>query len=94
MKKLTRYHHLRVSDNDTIDLLRFDRELQYQKNNETHGSSAAKTAKDNWASENNAKRETVEKSKTKGRVLEERDGGWLIVETANAKVEDSIERRQ
>jgi len=27
-------------------------------------------------------------------VLEERDGGWMIMETANDKVEDGIERRQ
>jgi hypothetical protein len=27
-------------------------------------------------------------------MLEERDGGWMIVETANDKVEDGIERWQ
>jgi hypothetical protein len=27
-------------------------------------------------------------------VLEERDSGWMIMETANDKVEDGIERRQ
>jgi hypothetical protein len=36
----------------------------------------------------------VEKLKKKGAVLEERDGGWMMVEMANDKVEDSIERRQ
>jgi hypothetical protein len=27
-------------------------------------------------------------------VLEERDGGWMIVETANDKLEDGIKRQQ
>ena len=36
----------------------------------------------------------MEKSKKNGAVLEERDGGWMILETANDQVEDSIEGRQ
>ena len=75
MKKFTRYHHLRVSDNDTLDLLRFDGKLRFKKNDDTYSSVAAKTAKDDGASENYVKRETVEKLKKKGAVLEERDGG-------------------
>jgi hypothetical protein len=94
MKMFTRYHYLRVSDNDTIYLLSFDGKLQYKKNNDTYGSFAAKTAKDDGASENYVKRETVEMLKNKGAVLEERDSGWMIVETENDKVEDGIERQQ
>jgi hypothetical protein len=94
MKMFTRYHYLRVSDNDTIYLLSFDGKLQYKKNNDTYGSLAAKTAKDDGASENYVKRETVEMLKNKDAVLEERDSGWMIVETENDKVEDGIERRQ
>ena len=94
MKMFTRYHHLRVSDNDTLDLLRFDGKLRFKKNDDTYSSVAAKTAKDDGASENYVKRETVEEFKKKGAVIEERDGGWIIVETANDKVEDGIERRQ
>jgi hypothetical protein len=94
MKQFTCDHHLRVSDNDTIDLLCFDGKLWYKKNNDTYSSLAAKTAKDDEASENYVKRETVEKLKKKRAVLEERHGGWMIVETVNDKVEDSIERQQ
>jgi len=61
MKKFTRYHHLRVSDNNTIDLLHFNGKLRYKNINDTYGSLAAKTAKDDGASENYPKRETVEK---------------------------------
>jgi hypothetical protein len=94
MRKFTHYHHLRISDNDTIDLLHFDGKLRFKRNNDTYGSVAAKTAKDDRAAENYVKRETVEKLKKKGAGLEERDDGWMIVEMANDKVEDSIERRQ
>jgi hypothetical protein len=92
-KKFTYYRHLRVSDNGTLDHLRFDGKLRYKKMNDTYSSLAAKTAKDDRASENYIKRETVEKLKRNGAVLEEREGGWMIVETANDKVEDGIQRR-
>jgi hypothetical protein len=36
----------------------------------------------------------VEKLQKKGAVLEERDGGWMIVEMANDKLEDGIKRQQ
>jgi len=36
----------------------------------------------------------VEKLRKKGAVLEERAGGWTIVETVNEMVEDGIESRQ
>jgi len=94
MKKYTLYHHLRVSDDDTIDVVCFDGKLPYKKNNDPDRSLAAKTAKDDGASENYVKREIVEKLSKKGAVLEVRDGGGMIVETANDKVEDDIERRQ
>jgi hypothetical protein len=45
------------------------------------------------ASENYIIRETEEKLQKKG-VLEERDGGWMIVEMLNDKVEYGIERWQ
>jgi hypothetical protein len=94
MKRFTRYHHLRVSDNDTLNLLRFDGKLRYKNNNNTYSSFVPKTAKDDGALRNYVKRETVEKLNKKCAVLEERDGGWIIVETANDNAEDGIERRQ
>jgi hypothetical protein len=94
MKKFTCYHHLWGSDNDAIDHLRFDGKLRYKRNNNTYSSLAAKTAKDHGASENYVKGETVEKLQKKGAVLEERDGGWMIVEMANDKLEDGIKRQQ
>jgi len=74
MKKFTRYHLLRVSDNDTIDLVCFGGNLRYKKNNDTYGSLATKPAMDDGASQNYVKRETVQKLKMKVVVLEERDG--------------------
>jgi len=61
MQQFTHYHHFRVSDNITIDLLHFDRKLWYRKDNDTYGSLTAQTAKDNGALEKYVKRETEEK---------------------------------
>jgi hypothetical protein len=68
MKRFTRCHTLRVSDNNTLDRLHFDGKLPYNKNVDTFGGLAAKTANDDGASENYVKRETVEKFKKKGAV--------------------------
>jgi hypothetical protein len=94
MTKFTRYHHLRVSENNTIDHLHFDTKLRYIMNNDRYGSIAAKTAKEDGASEKYVQRETVEKLKKTGAVFKERDGGWMIVEMASDKVEDGIVRQQ
>jgi len=51
IKTYTRDHHLRVSDNNTIDLGRFDGKLRYEKNICKYGIVAAKTAKHAGASE-------------------------------------------
>ena len=92
MKKFTHFHHLKISDNDTLDLLCFDGKLRYKKGDNTYSSLAAKTVKDDRASENYVWRSTMEKLRKEGMVLEERDGGWMIIETANDKVDDGIER--
>jgi hypothetical protein len=94
MKKFTHYHHLRVSDNDTLDLLPLDAKFRYKNNNDTYGSLVAKTTKDDGASENYVKSETVEKLKNKGAVIKERNSSWMIVDTANDQVEDGIDRQQ
>jgi len=94
MQQLTPYHHLQARDRDTIDFLHFDRKLWYKTNNDTYGSVAAKTAKNDRASENNVQRETGGTLHRKGELLEERDGGWMIMETASDKVEDAIQRQQ
>jgi hypothetical protein len=93
IKRFTHYHHLQVSDNDTLDLLYFNGKLRYKKNNNTYSSFVAKTVKDNRASENYVKREIVEKLKRKDSVIEVRDSGWKSVETVNDMEEDGIERR-
>jgi hypothetical protein len=56
MEKFTHYHQLRVSDNNTIDLLRFNGKLQFKKNNGTYGSVAAETGKEHGALDNYVKR--------------------------------------
>jgi hypothetical protein len=75
MKKFSRYHHLKISDDDTLDLLRFDGKLRYKIQDDTYSSLAAKTVKDDGASENYVRRTTMEMLRKKGAVLEERDGG-------------------
>jgi len=75
MKRFTCYHHLRVSDNDTIDFLRFDPKLQFKQNNDRYGNLAGKTAKDNGSSEDYIKRETRGMLKMNFAVLGERDSG-------------------
>jgi len=93
MKKFTHYHHLRISDNDTLDLLHFDGKLQFKMGDDTYSSLAPKTVKDDGASENYVRKATIEKIRKKGTVLEEREGSWMIVQTANDRVDDGIERQ-
>jgi hypothetical protein len=50
--------------------------------------------KDDGASENYASRSYVEDLQKAGANLEIEDDGWMVVETANANVEDVVERRQ
>lgn len=38
------------------------------------------------------KSETIEKLKLQGEELEQSDGGWMIMEMTNAKVDDVISR--
>jgi len=94
MRRFACNHHLQVSDTNTIELLHFAGKLRYKQYNDSYGSLAAKTAKDNGASENYVERETVEKLTKTGGVVEETDGSWMIVEMANDKVQDGIQRWQ
>jgi hypothetical protein len=50
--------------------------------------------KDDGASENYVSRSYVENLQKAGANLEIEDDGWMVVETANANVEDVVERRQ
>jgi hypothetical protein len=50
--------------------------------------------KDDGASENYVSRSYVEDLQKAGANLEIEDDGWMVVETANANVEDVVERRQ
>jgi len=74
MKKFTCYRLLRISDNDTLELLRFDGKLQFKKADDTYSCLATKTVKDDGASENYMRRATIERLRKKGVVLEERNG--------------------
>jgi hypothetical protein len=60
-------------------------------------SKTAKAVKDDGASENYVSRSYVEDLQKAGANLEieDSDDGWMVVETANANVEDvEVERRQ
>jgi len=83
METVTHYLHLRICDNDSLGLLRFDGKLRFKKGDETYCSLAAKTVNDDGAWDNHVRRATLYKLREKGVVLEERDDGWMIIETAN-----------
>jgi hypothetical protein len=96
-KRLTRFHRSQITrDSDVVaDLLRFRGKLRYRdvRRGEWH-SRAAKLLKDDGASENYVSRSYVEDLQARGAQLEIEDDGWMMVETANANVEDVVERRQ
>jgi len=50
--------------------------------------------KDDGASENYVGRKFIDELKRQGAALQAREAGWMIVETANIKAEDGIEKRQ
>jgi len=92
MEMFTHYHQLGIRDIDTLDLLQFKGKLQFEMGDDTYCHIAAKTVKDYGASENYVRTNTPERIRKKGVELEERDGGWMIVETANDRVENGIQR--
>jgi hypothetical protein len=96
-KRLTRYHRLQITRDSEIvaDLLRFKGKIRYRdaRLGKWH-SIAAKAVKDDGASENYVSRSYVEKLQKAGANLKIENDGWMVVETANANVEDVVEQRQ
>jgi hypothetical protein len=96
-KRLTRYHRLQITRESEIvaDLLRFKGKIRYRdaRLGKWH-SKTAKAVKDDGASENYVSRSNVDDLRKAGANLEIEDDGWMVVETANANVEDVVERRQ
>jgi hypothetical protein len=76
------------------DLLRFKGKIRYRDARGEWHSRAAKSLKDDGASENYVSRRYVEELQAKGAKLEIENDGWMVVETANSNVEDVVERRQ
>jgi len=93
MEMLNDDHHLRMYDNDTFDLHLFSGKLPFKKWDDTYRNSAAKIDKDDGASQNIVRRPITEKFRKKGAVLEQGEGSWMIIETANDGVESCIESR-
>ena len=94
-KFFTCYHHLKVSklEDTVVDLPRFNGKLRYQ----TKGgwwSKKAMLVKDNGVSENYVGQKFIEELKCQGAPLQANEAGWMIVETANIKAEDGVEKRQ
>jgi len=50
--------------------------------------------KEDGASENYVGRKFIEELKRQGAALQAKEAGWMVVETANIKAEDGIEKRQ
>jgi len=95
-KFVTRYHHLKVSklDDSVVDLLRFNGKIRYQTKGGWWSSKKARVVKDDGASENYVGWKFIEELKRQGAALQAKEAGWIIVETANIKAEDGIEKRQ
>jgi len=95
-KFFTRYHHLKVSklDDSVADLLRFNGKVRYQMKGGWWSSKKARVVKDDGASESYVGRKFIEELKREGGALQAKEAGWMIVETANIKAEDDIEKRQ
>jgi hypothetical protein len=96
-KSFTRYHRLQITrlSDSVADLLRFRGKIRIRDvtRGEWH-SKAAKTVKDDGASENYVSRSFIERLRSQGANLEVEDAGWMVVEIANANTQDSIEKRQ
>jgi hypothetical protein len=95
-QRLTRFHRCQITrDLDVVaDLLRFKGKIRYRDIRGVWHSRAAKSIKDDGASENYVSRRYVEELQAKGAELEIENDGWMVVETANANIEDVVERRQ
>jgi len=95
-KLFTCYHHLKVSklDDSVVDLLTFDGKIRYQMKGGWWSSKKARVVKDHGASENYVGRKFIEQLKCQGAALQAKDAGWMIVETANIKAEDSIMKHE
>jgi len=92
----TCYHRLKLSkrDDSVVDLLRFDGKMRYQTKGGWWSSRKARVVKDDGASENYVGRKFIDELKRQGAALPAMEAGWMIVETANIKAEDGIEKRQ
>jgi hypothetical protein len=88
--------HLKVSklDDSVVDLLRFNGKIRYQMKGGWWSSKKERAVKDDGASENYVGRKFIEELKRQGAALQAKEAGWMIVETANIKAEDGIEKRQ
>jgi len=90
------YHHLKVSklDNSVVDLLRFNGKIRYQTQGGWWRSKEAGVVKDDGASENYAGQKFIEEPKCQWAAIQAKEAGWMIVDTANIKAEDGIEKSQ
>lgn len=61
MRKFTHYYEVRISDNDTLDMLYSDGKLQFKMGDDTYHSLVSKTVKGDEALGNDARRATNEK---------------------------------
>jgi len=94
-KFFTGYHHLKVSklDDSVFDLLRFNGKFRYQTKWRWWSSKNARVVKDDGVLENKVGRKFIDKLKRHGAALCAKEE-WIMVETANIKAEDGIEKRQ
>jgi len=93
IKRCTCYQNLTVSDNYTVELIHFDWKLWFSQGGDTYSSLTAMTVRDDGTSENCLRKTTIKSVRKKDSVLEESDGGKMIIATANDRVDDGIDRQ-
>jgi hypothetical protein len=93
-KRFSTSHRLRINDESVSDLLRFKGKVRYRyaQKGQWH-SGTAKVVKDDGASENHVSRSLRQCLHNQGACLEVEDAGWMLVETANANTQHSVEKR-
>jgi hypothetical protein len=77
-----------------VDLLRFNGKIRYQTKGGWWSSKKARVVKNDGTSENYVGRKFIDELQRERATMRAKEMGWMIVETANIKAEDGIEKRQ
>jgi hypothetical protein len=95
-QSFTCYPHLKITklDDSVVALLRLNGKLRYQIPGGWWGSKTARVVKDDGVSETNVRWMFIEEFKRQVASLQAKEVGLMIMEMANIKAEDDIEKHQ